>query len=158
MFSPTSIADFLACQHLTALNRAADANEITRPYFDDPGLELLIRLGNAHEQAYLTQLREQGLSVTEIPTDGSRREAAASTIEAIRSGVDVIYQPTFLSAGAEVRTGSGSDRVDTFQIHPVATAPGSDSSDVGEGQMDFKFEIPFSKSENASKIQWYGRA
>src|SRR5262245_10090235 len=96
MFSPTSIADFLACQHLTALNRAAAAEEIKKPYFPDPGLELLIKLGNAHEQAYLTKLTEQGLSVTVIPTDGLRRDAAARTIEAIRSGADVIYQPTFL--------------------------------------------------------------
>ncbi|MFY9619742.1 MAG: hypothetical protein WAM70_06495 [Pyrinomonadaceae bacterium] len=96
MFSPTSIADFLACRHLTALDRAAAAEEIKKPYFLDPGLELLIKLGNAHEQAYLTKLAEQGLSVAEIPIDGSRREAAARTIEAIRGGADVIYQATFL--------------------------------------------------------------
>jgi hypothetical protein len=42
MFSPTSIADFLACQHLTALNRAEAAEQIKRPYFPDPTLELLI--------------------------------------------------------------------------------------------------------------------
>ncbi|MFY9621212.1 MAG: TM0106 family RecB-like putative nuclease [Pyrinomonadaceae bacterium] len=96
MFSPTSIADFLACQHLTALNRAAAAEQIKRPYFADPGLELLIRLGNAHEQKYLAELAEQGLTIVEIPTDGSRRDAAAATIEAIRSGADVIYQPVFL--------------------------------------------------------------
>ena len=41
MFSPTSIADFIACKHLAALNRAATAGEIERPYFSDPGLELL---------------------------------------------------------------------------------------------------------------------
>lgn len=96
MFSPTSIADFLACQHLTALNRAAAAEQIKRPYFADPGLELLIRLGNAHEQKYLAELAEEGLTIAEIPTDGSRRDAAAATIEAIRSGADVIYQPVFL--------------------------------------------------------------
>ena len=56
MFSPTSIANFLACQHLTALNRAEAAGEIKRPFFADPGLDLLINLGEAHEQAYLNQL------------------------------------------------------------------------------------------------------
>jgi hypothetical protein len=50
MFSPTAIADFLACRHLTALNRAAAAaGEIKKPKFADPGLELLIKLGLAHE-------------------------------------------------------------------------------------------------------------
>src|SRR6266702_282313 len=96
MFSPTSIANFLACQHLTALNRAEAAGQIKRPYFADPSLDLLIRLGQAHEQSYLTKLTEQGLAIVEIPTDGSRRDAAARTIEAIRGGADVVYQATFL--------------------------------------------------------------
>ena len=96
MFSPTSIADFLACPHLTALNRAAAAEQIKRPYFADPGLELLIRLGNAHEQKYLAQLAAQGLTIVKIRSDGTWNEQAARTTEAIRSGADVIYQPVFL--------------------------------------------------------------
>ena len=96
MFSPTTIANFLACQHLTALDRAEAAGEIKRPFFADPLLDFLIKLGQAHEQAYLTQLTEQGLTIVEIPTDGSRRDAAARTVEAIRGGADVIYQATFL--------------------------------------------------------------
>ncbi len=97
MFSPTSIANFLACQHLTALDRAEAAEQIKRPYFADPLLDFLIKLGQAHEQAYLTQLTEQGLTIVEIPTEGSRRDAAARTIEAIRGGADVIYQASFLA-------------------------------------------------------------
>jgi len=96
MFSPTSIANFLACQHLTALNRAEAAGEIKKPIFADPLLDFLIKLGQAHEQAYLTQLTEQGFTIVEISTDGSRRDAAARTVEAIRGGADVIYQATFL--------------------------------------------------------------
>jgi predicted RecB family nuclease len=96
MFSPTSIANFLACHHLTALNRAKAAGQIKKPYFADPGLELLIKLGHAHEQSYLKLLTERGLRVLEITTDTSRREAAARTAEAIRSGAEVIYQATFL--------------------------------------------------------------
>lgn len=96
MFSPTSIADFLACQHLTALNRAEAAGEIKKPFFADPLLDFLIKLGQAHEQTYLTQLADQGLTIVEIPTDGSRRDAAVRTVEAIRGGADVIYQATFL--------------------------------------------------------------
>src|SRR5436190_3520516 len=96
MFSPTSIANFLACQHLTALDRAEAAEQIKRPYFADPGLDLLIRLGQAHEQSYLTKLTEEGRKIAQIPTDGSRHDTAARTVEAIRSGADVIYQATFL--------------------------------------------------------------
>ncbi|HKR61763.1 MAG TPA: TM0106 family RecB-like putative nuclease [Pyrinomonadaceae bacterium] len=96
MFSPTAIADFLACQHLTALNRAEAAGQIKRPYFTDPGLDLLVRLGQAHEQNYLTKLTAEGRKIAEIPIDGSRRDAAAKTIEAIRGGAEVVYQATFL--------------------------------------------------------------
>jgi hypothetical protein len=56
MFSPTSFANFLACQHLTALDRAAEAKQIKRPFFADPLLDFLIKLGQAHEQAYLNKL------------------------------------------------------------------------------------------------------
>ena len=58
MLSATAIANFLACQHLTALDRAEDAGEIKKELFPDPGLDLLIQLGLEHEQAYLKGLRE----------------------------------------------------------------------------------------------------
>lgn len=96
MFSPTAIADFLACRHLTTLNRAEAAKQIRRPYFPDPGLELLIRLGQAHEQNYLTRISQEARDIEKIPIDGSRRDAALKTLKAIRAGTDVIYQPTFL--------------------------------------------------------------
>src|SRR5258705_12985309 len=77
MFSPSAIADFLACKHLTALNRAAKANEIKKPYFADPGLELLKKLGLAHEQRYLRQLTEErGLKVVSLPEGISLSVAA----------------------------------------------------------------------------------
>ena len=92
MFSPTSIANFLACQHLTALDCPADAEQIKRPYFADPLLDFLIKLGEAHEQAYLTQLTEQGLTIVEIPAEG--RDAAARTVEP--SAADHLGNPTSL--------------------------------------------------------------
>jgi len=98
MFSPTSIANFLACQHIGTLNRAEAAKQIKRPFFADPGLDLLIKLGLAHEEAYLHHLaEEQHLQIATIPTDGSWKEAAAQTVAAIRGGAEVIYQATFLA-------------------------------------------------------------
>src|SRR4051812_2123435 len=112
MFSPTAIADFLACEHINTLNRAEAAGQIKRPYFADPTLELLIKLGNAHEQNYLKQLAADGRAVVTLATDGSRREAAARTIEAIRGGADVIYQPVFLGGdGSQGRQGELFDPV-----------------------------------------------
>lgn len=97
MFSPTSIADFLACEHLTALNRAEADGQIDRPFFADPGLDLLTRLGMAHEQAYLQHLtKEQQLQFVAIPDEISRTEGVDRTLQAIREGAEVIYQARLL--------------------------------------------------------------
>ncbi len=95
MLSATSIANFLTCQHLTALDCAEASGELKKEFFPDPGLELLIRLGLEHEQAYLKTLREEGLGIVEISTEMSRTDAVAATIAALREGVDVVYQPVF---------------------------------------------------------------
>ena len=78
MFSATDVANFLACHHLLALDRAQATGEIKRPFFDDPGIELLRELGARHEQAYFRHLTNiQGLEITEIPTNVSFAEAVA---------------------------------------------------------------------------------
>jgi predicted RecB family nuclease len=97
MLSATAIANFLACQHLTTLDRAEEAGEIKKELFPDPGLELLNQLGVAHEHTYLEQLRADGLQITEITSDLSRTDAAIETIKALQAGADVVYQPVFLN-------------------------------------------------------------
>jgi predicted RecB family nuclease len=95
VFSPTHIANFLSCDHVSTLDRAEKAGQIQRPIFHDLGVELLRQLGIQHEQAYLEHLTDtQGLEVVHIPTD-SWGEAVARTAEAIRHGADAIYQATF---------------------------------------------------------------
>ncbi len=99
MFSASDIANFLACQHLTALDQAEQAGQIRRPYFHDLSVELLKQLGLEHERKYLSQLyEEQSLEIVEIPPGLSREEAAERTVEAMRSGASVIYQATFHQA------------------------------------------------------------
>jgi predicted RecB family nuclease len=95
MLSATAIANFLACQHLTTLDRAEAAGDIKKDFFPDPGLELLIQLGEEHERAYLKGLQEKELEIVEIPTEMSRTDAVAATIAALHEGVDVVYQPVF---------------------------------------------------------------
>jgi predicted RecB family nuclease len=98
MFSPTSLANFLACQYLTALDRAEAAGQIKKPFFADPGLELLVKLGLAHEEKYLRYLtEEQNLQVTRIAQGTSWDDAVAKTVAAIGNGVQVIYQAAFSS-------------------------------------------------------------
>ena len=93
MFSATDVANFLSCHHLSTLDRAQAAGEIKKPFFHDPGIELLRELGAKHEQAYLRHLVDtQGLEIVEIPTSVSWAEAVALTVDAFRRGVGIIYQ------------------------------------------------------------------
>jgi predicted RecB family nuclease len=96
MLSATAIADFLACRHLTTLERSAAAGEIRKPFFADPGIDLLRTLGIRHEQAYLNDLRARGLEVVEIPAEVPWGEATARTVDALRQGADAVYQATFM--------------------------------------------------------------
>jgi predicted RecB family nuclease len=99
MFSPSAIADFLACQHLTELNRELRDGEIEKPhYYPDLGLALLRKLGLEHEQKFLGRLQEEGKNVVAIPDDLSRSEGARRTVEAMKAGADVIYQASFLTS------------------------------------------------------------
>src|ERR1700680_65691 len=96
MFSASDVANFLACHHLMTLDRAQAVGQIERPYFDDPGIELLRELGARHEQAYFRYLVDtQSLEIADIATNVPWAEAVASTLDALRRGASVIYQATF---------------------------------------------------------------
>jgi predicted RecB family nuclease len=97
MFSASDVANFLACHHVLTLDRAETDGKIKKPFFHDPGVELLRELGARHEKAYLYNLIDQGLDVANISTEISWVEAVAKTIDALRQGASVIYQGTFKS-------------------------------------------------------------
>lgn len=97
MFFATDIASFLACPHTAALARAESNGEITKPFFTDPTVGLLQKLGLEHEQRYLRELVEKdGLVIAQIDAKGHREDAAAETVRALRDGVDAVYQATLL--------------------------------------------------------------
>jgi uncharacterized protein len=99
MFSATDIASFLACRHTATLAHAESKNEITKPFFKDPTVDLLRKLGLEHEQRYLHEVGgKDGLRIAEIDVNGSWNNAAAETIRALYEGADAIYQATFLDA------------------------------------------------------------
>ncbi len=98
LLSPTDVAGFLACPHLTQMDVAVSRGELPRPVFSDPYAELIRRKGSEHEAAYLAALEAEGRTVLRIPRQGDEGyrpdEAQRLTEEAIRAGtVDVIYQP-----------------------------------------------------------------
>ncbi|MGI8732796.1 MAG: TM0106 family RecB-like putative nuclease [Pyrinomonadaceae bacterium] len=127
MFFATDIANFLACQHIAALNREEAEGQIRKIVYADPGAELLRKLGLDHEQKYLNELKARGPKVIEIPTErpaetpGGKRtkvpwsEAAALTREAMVKGANAIYQATFVrhaSGGESVNGDSWGGRAD----------------------------------------------
>ena len=98
--SPSDVTAFLACEHLTTLSLRQARGEIERPEVVNEQAELIFRKGLEHEHAYLESLRADGHTVTEIEFDERDWEdAQARTIEAMRDGVDVVYQGVFAHDG-----------------------------------------------------------
>ncbi len=95
--SATDLASHLGCRHLTQLDRAVAEGRRKAPQYFDPGLDALGARGEAHEAAYLAALRSEGRSVVEIPTDATAAEKTQRTLDAIRSGADVVYQALLTS-------------------------------------------------------------
>jgi len=93
LYSAKDLLNFLGCAHSTALDVLVLRGDVAPPSDEkDAYLELLKKKGIDHEHAYLDQLRVEGRSVREILRRDSVELMAAATAEAMRSGVDVIYQ------------------------------------------------------------------
>ena len=99
LFSATDLSRHLSCVHLTSLRRGAALGEIERPPpYDDPRAEVLKRRGIEHERRLLERFTAEGRAVeivTPPETAFSERdpaEATARTLEAMRRGVDIVYQ------------------------------------------------------------------
>ena len=100
VLAATDLSNFLGCGHRTGLDLAVAFGAIPAPPpVLDAALRLLQERGSAHEQAYIEHLRDQGLEVIEIPTEAPKDARVARTLEALKSGPDVIYQGAFAGKG-----------------------------------------------------------
>ena len=99
VLSPTDLTKHVACAHITSLDlEALDSAgaATTRASGADDSLNLVFAKGLEHERAYLERLRADGRVVEDIAALGVRgADAEAATVDAMRRGVDVIYQATF---------------------------------------------------------------
>jgi uncharacterized protein len=102
VYAATDLIAYLACEHLTGLERAALAGLVHRPMRDDPELDIIRKRGFDHERRFLDELVGEGRSAVRIELDGSieddgerLRAAAEETRAAMASGADVVYQATF---------------------------------------------------------------
>ncbi|MYE47659.1 MAG: TM0106 family RecB-like putative nuclease [Chloroflexi bacterium] len=98
VYSASDLVGFLECRHLSGQERAAIEGHLPRPMRDDPVLDRIVQRGHEHEQRFLDELSAEGAGVAEIEIDETlaRAERIArgldDTLEAMRSGVHVIYQ------------------------------------------------------------------
>lgn len=116
LFSPSDLNHFLECEHLTALDLAVARDELVRPELDDPQRELIARKGDEHEAQYLASLLAAGKIIATIELDDHSwdlERAAADTLAAMRSGVDVVYQAVFLDSAGWRGFADFLERVDT---------------------------------------------
>jgi uncharacterized protein len=102
VLSATDLNNFLACEHLTALDLQALRGHVARPVGRPAQAALLAKLGEEHEQAYLERLRADGHDVVKIeraddgvPRAEAYRAAASETERAMAARAKVIYQATF---------------------------------------------------------------
>jgi len=98
ILSSSDLTGFLECPHLTQQELAATRGEIRRPQRHDPELELLTRLGTEHEERHLAGYRESGRTVRAMTAPKTSvqayKRAQEETLEAMRAGIDTIYQAT----------------------------------------------------------------
>src|SRR6266511_3175325 len=97
LFSPSDLANFVACEHLSQLELAVALGEIIRPSFANAYVDLIARKGVEHERNFLDSLRLAGHVVTEVGlgNEGNFAAAAAAAVEAMHSGAKYIYQAVF---------------------------------------------------------------
>jgi predicted RecB family nuclease len=101
-FSAIEVGNFLACQHLTALELRVAEGELERPPQNDIQRRLLEKRGLEHEARVLSHFEAAGRQVVTIsaaPGAEGLRKAADATLAAMSAGVDLIYQGTLLTPG-----------------------------------------------------------
>ncbi len=95
LHSASDLANFLDCEHLTALDLLALLTPEAAPErtMDDDETVLMQAHGFAHEERYLQRLRLDGRNVTNLKNSQYELDkAVTATLESMQRGDDVIYQ------------------------------------------------------------------
>lgn len=91
LYSASDLVNYMGCDHATLF----DLRQLTHPVdlpADDAYTLLLQEKGLEHEAAYLQSLRQEGRRVVEVPSADDLATRAQLTVDALKSGADVIYQ------------------------------------------------------------------
>jgi uncharacterized protein len=97
-FSPSDLANFVACPHLTTLDVAVARDELPKPYRVNAHADLIRSKGEEHEAAYLASFGDPVVRIGK-PWEISWDVAVGATEQAMRDGVRVVYQAAFSHGG-----------------------------------------------------------
>jgi predicted RecB family nuclease len=98
VWSASDVVDFLACEHVTSLERAVAAQSLARPAASDE-LKIVLERGREHEKAILTMLADgvgELVSIERRPGTAGYAAGASETRAAMAAGVPLITGATFL--------------------------------------------------------------
>jgi len=96
LYSASDVVHFLDCEHLTSLDLRAFAEDLPKTKDDEQAI-LIQEKGLSHESAVVEKLRAQHASFIDIAKVSDQRQAKANaTIQAMREGIEIIFQATFL--------------------------------------------------------------
>lgn len=90
IFSASDLSNHIHCKHLTNLNYDVVQGLKEKPISNNKVLEVLRERGIDFENSFLIELEAKGFSIVKIQQDES--DARQKTIDAMRQGVDYIYQ------------------------------------------------------------------
>jgi predicted RecB family nuclease len=125
LFSASDLVTFLGCRHATFLDRR-QLDDPVPVAEDDAYTKLLQEKGLEHERALREQMHAEGRDVVEIAPGESLNERTARTADAMRKGVEVIYQGALLSdpwhgyADFLLRV-DGESRLGSYHYEPLDT-------------------------------------
>ena len=96
LYAATDLVNFLECEHVTSLDLRHLDSPLPLAEVDE-STQLIQQKGYEHEGAYVQHLHDQGLTVVDIAEGNKSLEAkVAATLEAMRAGVEVVFQATLL--------------------------------------------------------------
>jgi predicted RecB family nuclease len=96
LYAATDVVGFLECEHLTTLSLQNLVTPLPVAAVDESD-KLVQDKGIEHERAYVHHLMAQGLTVLDISQAAEGiAEKVEATLDAMRRGVDIIYQATLL--------------------------------------------------------------
>ena len=97
LYSASDLVHFLECQHLTSLDRVHLQKPLQKAKDSDEAKSIQNK-GFDHERRYLEKLKAQHASFVDIADSGKTREQKVeATLDAMRQGIEIIYQATFFS-------------------------------------------------------------